>query len=450
MNPFKRILNLSLSGLLLASCTLSTSKTALTQTVPASYYDVASEDGTSMGTVVAPDFSQLSFDSLGVFPQSGFIPSDYDHLAGYSLGRTWQAGERVADVLKLGDIEADFGVGRFTLSDIATQAGYYPTQAQLGNYGFLSRQTAAQFVRANPQLKNIPLKNIPPLRDLIAKVYGYHGRNLLEFPAGVLVDANSASAFRQFNALNRSQGVKFASLDPYSVSNSFNVPTLEISEIELGQLDLSQYTISDVEGLGESYIEEYEGWQEEALSSIEGLTGISFDQFPDPAQIHLNLISRVDWIWGYEHGLVDRTQSISGSNQVGFREPCDIECAHLELDDLENFGRSIRFFTEGDRWLVGQAPNGIICPEPPWGVKGGFGVLGQVNCGRESTGRNPFGNQFKVVLWSVDEAAETAQTALFFRFCKRGVPDLGCTPYFIGPIPFLPVSRGSWIVTGIN
>ncbi len=99
--------------------------------------------------------------------------------------------------------------------------------------------------------------------------------------------------------------------------------------------------------------------------------------------------------------------------------------------------------------MLGNDPNnGAFCPDAPWGVKGGQGLLGILNCGKEPTGRNPFGSAFKVALWSVDETKDTAETAIFFRFCKRGIPDLGCTPYFIGPIPFLPVSREDWIIIG--
>jgi hypothetical protein len=84
-------------------------------------------------------------------------------------------------------------------------------------------------------------------------------------------------------------------------------------------------------------------------------------------------------------------------------------------------------------------------------VKGGEGFLAMVNGGKEPTGRHPFGEAFKVAIWDVDETTGTVSTALFFRICQRGgflVPDLGCTPYFIGPIPFMSYRETEFMLIG--
>ena len=84
------------------------------------------------------------------------------------------------------------------------------------------------------------------------------------------------------------------------------------------------------------------------------------------------------------------------------------------------------------------------------GVKGGHGVLGNLNCGKEPTGRHPFGKVFKLAVWGTDETTDQVETAIFFRFCaKTPFIDLGCTPYFIGPIPFFGFQRDQWIFLGI-
>ncbi len=71
-------------------------------------------------------------------------------------------------------------------------------------------------------------------------------------------------------------------------------------------------------------------------------------------------------------------------------------------------------------------------------VKGGSGILGSVNGGKEPTGRNLFGDAFKVAVWDVSEVDGMMSQALFFRACMRNsFIDLGCTPYFIGPVPFM-------------
>ena len=137
----------------------------------------------------------------------------------------------------------------------------------------------------------------------------------------------------------------------------------------MGNLDLNEYTLGDIEGIGDRFVEEYEGWKDEYLSDIEGLADISLDDFPNPIATTLAFISRVDFIWGDAHGEIKPGQSVSGSNIAGYAVPCDGECAHIELDDLENSGRDIRTFSEGRRWMLGKDPiNANICPDAPWGV----------------------------------------------------------------------------------
>ena len=82
-------------------------------------------------------------------------------------------------------------------------------------------------------------------------------------------------------------------------------------------------------------------------------------------------------------------------------------------------------------------------------VKGGFGILGNLNGGKEPTGRHPFGKAFKQVIWDVDEASGSITTAMFFRICKRGgFIDLGCSPYFLGPVPFFTYHEMDPIILG--
>jgi hypothetical protein len=82
-------------------------------------------------------------------------------------------------------------------------------------------------------------------------------------------------------------------------------------------------------------------------------------------------------------------------------------------------------------------------------VNGGFGILKALNGGKEPTGRNPFGSSFKQVIWNIDEASGSVKTAMFFRICKT-IPFIGrtCSPYFIGPVPFIEYREKDPIVLG--
>ena len=412
------------------------SNTATASDIPTVTYEMLGKDNSSAGILEAPDFSSITFRSLGSFSESGAISGDYDTYAGYGLGRQWYEGDAVIDVLKLGDIDDSFGVGQFRLAEIVARSGRQPRDVTLDQIGFIKSQTVGSFVKANPQLKDKLIQDVPPLIDAIALIYGDRGKVLLELPVRILVDRNN-----KITKLSLNKNVKKLA--------QTESPKFDVSEFEMGNLDLSEYSLEDVEGIGDSFVEDYEDWKDEYLGDIEGLADISFDDFPSPIATTLAFISRVDTIWSDAHGQIKPGHSVSGSNQAGYAVPCQHSCAHIELDDIENSGRDIRWISEGRRWMLGKDPNNAnICPEAPWGVDGGEGVLGILNCGKEPTGRNPYGPGFKVALWSVDETKDEAGTAIFFRICKRGIPDLGCTPYFIGPIPFLPANRENWIILG--
>lgn len=413
------------------------SNTVKATSIPTVTYEMVGEDNSPMGILEAPDFSSITFGSLGSFSESGTISSDYDRYADYGLGRQWYKGDAVVNVLKLGDIDDSFGVGQFRLGEIVAKSGRQPRDITLDQFGFIKKQTVASFIKANPQLKERAIEDVPPLADAIAFMYGDRDKASLKLPVRVLVERQHS-----YSELSLNKNVK--KLAQNESSNQF-----DISEFKMGDLDLNEYTLEDVEGIGDSFVEDYEDWKDEYLSDIEGLADISFDDFPNPVATTLAFISRVDTIWSDAHGEIKPGHSVSGSNQAGYAVPCQQSCAHIELDDIENSGRDIRWISEGRRWMLGNDPNNAnICPEAPWGVDGGEGILGILNCGKEPTGRNPFGPGFKVALWSVDETKDEAGTAIFFRICKRGIPDLGCTPYFIGPIPFLPANRENWIILG--
>ncbi|MEY2831602.1 MAG: hypothetical protein RLZZ574_860 [Cyanobacteriota bacterium] len=445
MNFLKSSLRL---GLALISIYSSTAvKSIQAAEIPTQTYDMIDGDNSWAGTLKAPNFSAITLRSLGSFSESGFIPDDYDDYVGYSLGRQWQAGDAVIDVLKLGDLDEALGIGRMRLGQIVTKSGHQFHEVTLDRLGFIEEQTVASFIQANPQLKLESIENVPPLADLVTLIYGDRAKIILNLPVQILIDVPHQS---QFNPISLNKSLKTLSNKTFTLSQSeTQASKIEISEVEMGELDLSQYTLEDVSGMEDSFVEDFEGWKNEYAGEVEGLADIFLDNFPNPVATTLAFVSRVDTIWSDAHGEIKSGQSVAGSNIAGYAVPCQTQCAHIELDDLENSGRDIRWISEGRRWMLGNDPNNAnICPEAPWGVDGGEGILGEVNCGKEPTGRNPFGPTFKVALWNIDETTDTAETSIFFRICIRFPVDLGCTPYFIGPIPWLPANREDWIILG--
>jgi hypothetical protein len=82
-------------------------------------------------------------------------------------------------------------------------------------------------------------------------------------------------------------------------------------------------------------------------------------------------------------------------------------------------------------------------------VPGGKGILGKLNKGLEPTGLTPWGPKpnIKLAITTINEKKGQADLAIYFRICiKTMFVDLGCTPYFIGPIPVGSVKEKGTVV----
>ena len=198
-----------------------------------------------------------------------------------------------------------------------------------------------------------------------------------------------------------------------------------IANLGLSSLPLENYSLESIPGLTRTPLQSFANWQQAPLSTIPGLINVPFAAFPNPVGLIGGTVARVDIAFGTAEG--DGSRAITGSYQQGFNVPCWGSCAHLELGAP----------ADGWQWISGLSQQ----------VRGGYGFLGQVNGGQEPTGRHPYGPGFKVELLSVDETTGSAEMGLYFRTCARtAFVDLGCTPYFIGPVPWLPVQEESWVV----
>ena len=154
-----------------------------------------------------------------------------------------------------------------------------------------------------------------------------------------------------------------------------------------------------------------------------------FNEFPGIPVPDMSFVGKVDIVLKQVEN--QRWKSISGSYQEGFNVPCyNKQCAHIEVAGSDNL--------TGAAWMSGKYQK----------VKGGFGILGSLGGGKEPTGRHPFGKAFKQVLWEPNEAKGSITSMMFFRICKRGFIDLGCSPYNIGPVPFFEYKEMDSIILG--
>ena len=341
-----------------------------------------------------PDWSRISFHTLPPIASDGSFtaPPEASQAVGYDLSRTWEAGQTPDTYLKLGDFQTSLYPQIFNLHTIAITDGFDLQQVPLSSLEMATWQTVNDLVTAIPGLSNLPVGRSPPIAklfsqsSLISNVSDSIGEVLSESPA--------------------------------------------LGDLALGELGelLDSFSITDIPGLENAPLQTLRDWENSTIASVPGLANIPLAQMPNPVGA-TGVLSRVDVVYGpaEQH----RNNTISGSKQTGFTAACQKDCAHVELTASPEL--------HGKQWISGQYQE----------VEGGEGFLKMVNGGKEPTGRHPFGDAFKVAIWDVDESSGTVSTALFFRICKRGLPDLGCTPYFLGPVPFLNYSEKSFMLVGL-
>lgn len=122
-----------------------------------------------------------------------------------------------------------------------------------------------------------------------------------------------------------------------------------------------------------------------------------------------------------------RFNTITGSDKVGFKFPCLVRCAYIELA-----GNAY-----GKQWISGKYQK----------APGGSGALGALYNYLEPTGRFPIGSKFKIVVWDIDEGKGTASLKAFVQVCMGF---LGCTGYNLPPggLELIEVKEKELLFTG--
>ncbi|NET38958.1 MAG: M23 family metallopeptidase [Cyanothece sp. SIO1E1] len=346
-----------------------------------------------------PDWSQITFADFPPFAEGGGFeaPQKVIDALGFDPSRDWNAGDLATQVGMLGDFQDSLALGEFSLEHLAEIVGIDIEAFPLSELeGLLGKQTLTTLVDAIPTLADLKISDVPLVADLV--------RN---FGGGIPAFSRRGSR---------------------TIADLLRVDSLK--DLPFGEsLDLSEYGVDAIPGLSQTPIDQFANWQTARIEDIPGLQNVPFAAMPNPISNAGVIVGTTDIVLSAAEGGMDR--SISGSYESGFNVPCAENCAHIEIAQPSTL--------QGTQWISGKYQQ----------VKGGHGILGTVNSGLEPTGRHPFGSAFKVVVLETDEATGTADTGLFFRYCqKTAFIDLGCTPYFIGPIPFLPIEEEGLVFLG--
>jgi hypothetical protein len=333
-----------------------------------------------------PDWSRLRFSDM-IISESNSVT--YPGTRG-TESRTWTAGQSISEFMELGDFETpQLAIENLNLSTIASVQGINLSRLTLDDFQLTQWQTLPSLTEAIPGLGNRNVTSVKPVSDFLRR-FGITG--------GTIGNASRDSRLR---------------------------------DVPLGRvINLKNYSLTSIFEIQNTSINRFENWQDSKINGVPGLSTLTWDNLPGLRTLDLSFVAKVDLPLGEIEA--NRTRSISGSYQDGFNVPClQNNCAHTEMSGIGK--------TTGTQWISGKFQK----------VNGGFGILKALNDGKEPTGRNPFGSSFKQVVWNIYEGSGKVETTMFFRICKT-IPFIGrtCSPYFIGPVPFIEYQEKDPIVLG--
>ncbi|KPQ32867.1 MAG: putative metalloendopeptidase [Phormidesmis priestleyi Ana] len=334
----------------------------------------------------------ISFGQMPPFEQSGSWPSVGDLAAdiGYETARDWVAGDYPVDVLKVGDILDGLHPEAFKLSDLASLEALLIADVPL-----IANLPLASLLQAVPFSGDWPLERLPGVAEALTQTLG-----LISEPDETLNQIIS----------------KQAGLGEQLTGDIFGeLPLMTVPNIEFAQ------------------ISDFEGFQEQSISSIPGLKDVALGDFPDPLSL-LNFTAQQDIAFGPKEYSGDKPtpKPVSGSIEAGFQVPCIGGCPHIELAGPG---------WQGDQWMTKDHR-----------VADGHGLLGAIP-GMDEAGayRLPFGKAFALQIRSTDEKTGAAEWGLAFRVCASGFfVDLGCTAYALEVPLGITTYEKDTILTGIK
>ncbi len=381
-------LSLFISGLMLFFQGATVAQTTPPSTIPGNQQlNQSTLPAVQYADSLFPDWEKIT---LGIFPglegEGTFDPQQQPENTPVTFQpvKTWNQGDKPVQVLSLGDFADSFKLQEFTMEEVGGITGIDADSITLDKFEPVGFQNLKSLTEAIPSLLEFPVVQVLPIRDLLTTALGSGG------------------------------------FDPNKTVGQTLAQAPQLGQLRMADLPLDQYKLKDLPNAKITQFGDFKDWSFVSIEGIPTMEAVPFSKFPQPPTSPDTSPSSsgiVDIAFGAAES--DRTKTISGSNVEGYNVPCKEGCAHIELAGSQGI--------LGKAWISGKYQE----------VRGGEGVLAQVNKGKEPTGRNPFGDGFKVVIWDVSEPKGTVSEALFFRFCRRGMPDLGCTPYFLGPIPFM-------------
>lgn len=359
--------------------------------VPGTTSPAVAQEANSIQAPYIERLRQITFSTMPPTTESGSV-----NIPGVAT-ISWQPGQTPDQFLRLGTFYDAFDLQLFSMEQIAELASLDVTSLSLADISLIQSQTLREVVAAIPDLGNWQVYQLPVIQDLLAQSLGD---------------------------------------GPWDEISLRNLIGLErFGNLTLTSLDLSQYGLDAIPGLLQTPLGRFQGWEQAFINEIPGLNHVPFAAFPG-IPTGPGYVALLDLPYGQKEAR--RTNTITGSDVEGFNVPCNQNsCSYIELSGPSGLGAAA---LHGKQWIKGgSSPDAQM-------VRGGHGAMSAVNGGKEPTGRHPYGPAFKVVLTKTVESEGRAEFALYFRYCNA----LGCTPYFIGPIPWFANHEEDILFVGLT
>lgn len=195
-------------------------------------------------TAMIPDWRIITFESFPAFPADG------------SWGEMeWSKGERLADVLTLGDFQGSLDLHILTIASIGETLGLPASGRKsplydiaLSEFRLLERQTIASLVVAVPSLLEMPVEKLSLIQDLVRSVE----------PTFIFRDKTLEELLETHP---------------------------EFGEIKLSPQILEDYTLSDLPGMELVPLQSFGQWEEATINEVPLLSQTSWWLFPGKPDI---------------------------------------------------------------------------------------------------------------------------------------------------------------------
>jgi len=450
-------------------------------TVPGLYYDPSGE--------LSPSLSQLHpADQSGYFR----VPRQYQartkRTMGYDPSRAWARGATPDKMLKIGDLQQSkyLNIGQMTLRGIAAKSGTPIERLPLDQVTLVRNMTVEELFRAYPQMRRVPLREIPFLARTMAEAVQnpqqLQQQALAASQKAVLQELGQNSALEGIPVLQLAQGdwgknlselqqsqlkrvlndyPEIAQLpidkafpvvngviagDWQSVSQQAMRKGLdltgeelfkavpELKNMPLGALPIKNLSIASLPGIVDRPLQTLPNIAGKYVSELPGLSQIPVNKLPINFALSTltgDLFGRLDVAYAGAVETPVANVATGGTKDQKFKpEPCrKRRCAHFELDNADGGGPPGNL--SGKAWVEGKAQK----------VEGGKGMLRAINGGKEPTGIPIWGTDVPITL-SLEDIKEggngkpaTARVQANFQFCiDVPIARKQCSPHFI-PIP---------------